>query len=429
MVMSGEPSQQRQISSDPHTVRSWGETDELTPVRYEREGTWHLDLLPESEHTAGHETLSWDEFGTQLSENEQIVVREPDSDRIRIVDRSEMVSRMAVESEGVERALLEGETTETEVTERTVVEHVVVEEATVQSEVVDREVIRSDILEADLLSTNVDGVTVTQTESPDESPATVERFRAGATLDEAYDIELTVDENWSLVREVVERFTIESRIADTDVETEETVESDTVSESVDIEDATETILRGELVESPETATQAVESGHVESRFREDDIIETHLIRRQRIDEELGVRKEIFGQLTDGETVTTDAVGHSVVESEIVDADEYDVDLGTHVTTGAEAAATETGTATTAATVTPTDDDVGKEVVNTRGDELGMVVDVESNQMYVDPHASLTDKIRTALGWGDHDEDSYRVDNESIVRIEDDQVVLDVERNR
>jgi sporulation protein YlmC with PRC-barrel domain len=100
-----------------------------------------------------------------------------------------------------------------------------------------------------------------------------------------------------------------------------------------------------------------------------------------------------------------------------------------VTTGAEAAATETGTATTAATVTPTDDDVGKEVVNTHGDELGMVVDVESNQMYVDPHASLTDKIRTALGWSDHDEDSYRVDNESIVRIEDDQVVLNVERSR
>jgi len=150
---------------------------------------------------------------------------------------------------------------------------------------------------------------------------------------------------------------------------------------------------------------------------------------------MGVRKEITGQVSDVETLTADAISRAVVESEIVDGSEYDVDLaaGTRTHEGLTEDATGT-TATTGAgevsgTISPTEDDEGKTVVNADGDEIGMVVAVESGQTYVDPHPSITDRIRTALGWGDHDEDTYPVETDQVARIDDDRVVLSVDRER
>ncbi|MBX0288407.1 hypothetical protein EGH22_18920 [Halomicroarcula sp. F28] len=75
-------------------------------------------------------------------------------------------------------------------------------------------------------------------------------------------------------------------------------------------------------------------------------------------------------------------------------------------------------------VTPQEEDEGKTVVNPDGEEVGMVVDVDNGQMHVNPHPSITDRIRTVLGWSDHDdEDSYLLDTDHIERVEDDQVVL------
>lgn len=436
-----------QITADPDTVRAWGEAHHMVPVREER-GDEDLDVVPESEADSGAHELSWDEFATVLDREDKVVVRTGDTDpSIDVLDRSEAVGRPHVSRDDVAASLLEGETVESEVTERRVVEHTVVEEATVQSEVTDREVVTSSTVDVELLTTDVDHCTVTRTEGPEETPEAVERFKPGSHTDEAYDVEIAVDETWALTREVVERLTIESRIVDSDVDTTDTVTSDTVRESFDEDGVSETVLQGELVASPEAASRAVEAGHVETQFRDDDVIETHLIRRQTIEEEMLVRKEIAGEVSDAETVSTDAVAHSVVESDIVSEDEYDVDLaaaGTGATgamadtdeTGAMAdtdesmASTESTASTTGAdrTVTPTADDEGKTVVNSAGDEIGMVTDVEDGRMYVDPDPSITDRIRTALGWGDHDDDeAYPVDEDDIARIEGDAVVLGVDR--
>jgi len=443
--MSREPhSADSRISTDPDTIRSWSERHTLVPVRRERDGESHLDIVSESA-ADGDERLSWGEFRTELRREDQVVVHRGDRpEDIDVLDRTDAVGRVPFGDDDVAEALFGGETVETEVTEQRVVEHVVVEEVTIESEIVDREVVQSKLIDVDLLSTDVDHATVTRTEAIPETPEAFEGFQPGTRTDENYDVEIAVTETWSLTREVVERVTIESRIVRTDVEDTTTVESDTLRETVDLEGVTETVIEGELVASPETATEAVERGHVESQFREDDAIETHLIRRQTVDEEMSVDKEITGEISDAETLSTEAITHTVVESEISDADEYGVDLAAvdvdreratadaRAETAAEGTETTAeGTATTASpetTVTPTGEEEGKKVVNSAGDEIGMVTDVENGTMYVDPHPSLTDRIRSALGWGgDHDEDAYAVDNDDVARIEEDRVVLGVDR--
>jgi len=449
-----------QVTADSETIRSWSETETLVPVRHEHEGEERLEIVPESETRSAHEELSWEEFEREMRDRNMIAVRRGgDSDDIDVVDRSEVIGRATVESEAVEEALVEGETVETEITERRVVEHVVVEEATVQSEIVNREIIQSDIVDVDLLTTDVNQCSVARAEPPDESTTDLTWFQPGTQLEDPYDVEIDVDEGWEVTREVVERLTIESQIVDTDVEETETVESDMMRETVDIEGVTETILEGELVESPETAQAAVEHGHVESQFREDDIIETNLLRRQTIEEEMSVSKEITGEVSNAETVSADAIAHTVVDSEIVEQEEYDVDLAATVAASEtdEAMAGETDERMAGETdetmagetdetmagetdetmaestaeeggvrMTPSEEDEGKTVVNPNGDEVGMVVDVEGGQMYVDPHPSITDRIRTVLGWSEHDDESYLLGTDHIDHIDDDQVVLSVE---
>jgi len=445
---------ERQVSTDPETIRSWSETHTLVPVRRDRGDDQQFEIVRESEMHADHEEIDWSQFERTLRDEGMVVVRSADgSGDIEVMDRSEVIKRATVSSEAVEEALIEGETVESEITERRVVEHVVVEEATVQSEIVDREIVQSDIVDVDLLRTDVEQCSVTRAEPPDESTTDLTWFQPGTQLEDPYDVEIDVDEGWEVTREVVERITIESQIVETDVEETETVESDTMRETVDIAGVTETVLEGELVESPETAAAAVEHGHVESRYREDDVIETNLLRRQTIEEELNVSKEITGDVSDAETVMSSAVSHTVVDSEIVEQEEYDVDLAATV-----AAETETPPESTADTgpaaeepmaadaettgagvgestaadedvrVTPREEDEGKTVVNPNGEEVGMVVDVDSGQMYVDPHPSITDRIRTVLGWSEHDDDSYLLGTDHIDHIDDDQIVLRMEHD-
>lgn len=71
-------------------------------------------------------------------------------------------------------------------------------------------------------------------------------------------------------------------------------------------------------------------------------------------------------------------------------------------------------------------DQGKDVLDASGQRIGMVADVRGDTLYVDPHPSLTGRIKAALDWGEMSEDAFAVQPESIRRIYTD-VVLDVER--
>lgn len=76
---------------------------------------------------------------------------------------------------------------------------------------------------------------------------------------------------------------------------------------------------------------------------------------------------------------------------------------------------------------PEDDDIGKDVVDTRGQEIGMVTETEGDTMYVDPHPSLTEQIMSTLNWGSKNDEELPVSPDFVDRIED-RVVLDVERD-
>lgn len=72
-------------------------------------------------------------------------------------------------------------------------------------------------------------------------------------------------------------------------------------------------------------------------------------------------------------------------------------------------------------VEPRDEDEGKTVVDTEGTELGVVTDVQGEQIYVEAHPGLTDKVMARFGWSDADEDDYVLGPDEITLITDDEV--------
>lgn len=74
-------------------------------------------------------------------------------------------------------------------------------------------------------------------------------------------------------------------------------------------------------------------------------------------------------------------------------------------------------------VTLTENDEGKTVVNNSGDEIGRVIEVQHGTAHVKPDAGLTDSIKSKLGWGDSDEESYQLDMDNIEQVSDDEIYL------
>lgn len=72
----------------------------------------------------------------------------------------------------------------------------------------------------------------------------------------------------------------------------------------------------------------------------------------------------------------------------------------------------------------TEDDEGKRVVDSHGDEIGRIIEVEHGTAHVDPDPGITETLKSKLGWGDEDDtETYRVDRDSIESVTGDQVRL------
>lgn len=71
--------------------------------------------------------------------------------------------------------------------------------------------------------------------------------------------------------------------------------------------------------------------------------------------------------------------------------------------------------------TANEEDKGKPVRNTDGDDVGRVMDVEHGKAHVKPDAGLTDSIRSKLGWGSDDEDTYELTANNIEQITDEEI--------
>ena len=71
----------------------------------------------------------------------------------------------------------------------------------------------------------------------------------------------------------------------------------------------------------------------------------------------------------------------------------------------------------------TAEEEGKRVVNKAGKKVGMVSKVEGHRAHVDPDPGIGDTIKSKLGWGDADEDTYPIEESDIESVDDDEVRL------
>jgi len=82
------------------------------------------------------------------------------------------------------------------------------------------------------------------------------------------------------------------------------------------------------------------------------------------------------------------------------------------------------TTTAMSTIQLTDDDVGKTVVTSTGDEVGIVSGYRYGTAYVDPDPGLKTTLLTKLGWEDtDDEDGYPLQTDAVETITEEQIRL------
>lgn len=72
----------------------------------------------------------------------------------------------------------------------------------------------------------------------------------------------------------------------------------------------------------------------------------------------------------------------------------------------------------------TAEDEGKSVTY-EDDTVGRVVEVDDGTAYVDPDPSLTETVKSKLGWAEADEESFALDESSIATIDEDEIELEV----
>lgn len=72
----------------------------------------------------------------------------------------------------------------------------------------------------------------------------------------------------------------------------------------------------------------------------------------------------------------------------------------------------------------TDEDEGKQVVNSTGDNVGMITEIRGGKAYVNPDPGITEKISSKLGWGDADEkEEYELEPDRIDTVTNDEIRL------
>lgn len=423
-MTANHDSTERHVTTDRSTIRDWADEADAVPVRMSGGGGMDVELVPTDERGADHERVDWDVLFEEL-EREDAVVAKHGAGRassLEVLDREEAARHADVSTDELESSLMAGETVTTEVTETTVVEETIVEHADIESELIDRSTVSETILDAELVSRdlgecNVEGL------ADDREMHDAEMFEVGHATPEDFPVTVAADEVWAVTKEVVERAAIESRVVDRDVETSSEVTADAIESRIDLGDVERTIVDSGILESSSTDVDPVDEELFRSDFTEDDAIITEFVERKTVEGEVSVEREYVGTIDAAETRSVHQDDVRTLDVEMAEADEYDVgelDADAYDRAGtAGAAAGAAGGTAEAFTIDKTDQ--GKTVVDASGEEVGIVADVAAGTLYVDPHPSLTDKIRAKLDWGDMDEDSYPLAPDEIDEITRDHV--------
>ncbi|MCU4740133.1 hypothetical protein OB955_03160 [Halobacteria archaeon AArc-m2/3/4] len=445
---------ERQMTTDRDRIRSWVEKRDAVPAARHEGGAESTT----GEHTFVHrddvgdeyEERSWDEFFETFESDDMVFIYHDeasttDLESFELAERDAVMDRAALENDQVEEALRTGETVTTELVETRVVEREIVETETIESEVVDTEILEREIVSSELLDREVIDVAFVDDDT----------------------LEVIVDETRTDTIEEIEQLTVESKIVDVDVDIEEHEESSTDEFEASVADETihQAILESDVVRATTDTDEMLGQGRIRTD-REGETIESRLIERQTVEEEIRDRREMMYTLEESEIVETEVFGSTVLDAELVDIEEYgDVsgagmgvgtgeetagtaDAGGHSggrTSGAGAeagAGTDSGLDTEAAaqtdagsepdadhptaTIELTDDDQGKDVVDAMGEQVGIVADVEADTVYIDPEPGFTDRLKARFGWGEPDQDAYPVNSSQIKEVTDDEVVLEGE---
>lgn len=69
----------------------------------------------------------------------------------------------------------------------------------------------------------------------------------------------------------------------------------------------------------------------------------------------------------------------------------------------------------------TTDDEGKPIVTANGDQIGTVRDVDVRTAIVEPGPDLSDSIKSRLGWRATETETYRLNEEYVDEITDDEI--------
>ena len=459
-----EPNQQ--ISRDRETIRKWADTHNAVPVREsdadrgsESEEGWSR-IVSEHKVSKDHERLEWEEFFEELDAGDHVVVyRGAEADQpFEIAGQGTIVEQAA--DEEIEQRLLDGETVTSTITETAVVKRVVVEEATIGSKLVDTRMINGELVDLTFLEREATDCHIVEAEdsddsqwfdteryfeavadhhpisgigdkteaagspdgtgptSPDSDPIRGESIDASTGSEEVnvptrdvdqeppFYVELNIEEQWLATRSFREEFVVESRVTDTEV-----TEADTIEEyDIDISGLHRSILESGILDAVADSGHADTMDHyeIDSELSEDDRITTTFTRERTVEDELLDRMRIIADVT-----VSESEGMEVVRTETVE--------------DAEAAADDEMATADAPSepVTTDENDVGKAVIDSTGEKLGIVSDVDaaSNTLFGDTEPGVAARVKAAMGWGDIDEEDYRLPAEEISRITDDVVEL------
>lgn len=234
-----------------------------------------------------------------------------------------------------------------------------------------------------------------------------------------YQADLEVEETWSILRDVTERYVVQSQVTDKAV-----TEADTI-EDYDLEatDLHRSIVEQELFETERPSDEVLAHYDVESELSDTDVIETTFTRQREVEDRVLDRKRLDASFAGGEFLGMEILGTRASGTEPT----------AESTTGAGATDATTSGAPDADTAAVSTDDehmidedaIGKTVLNAQGDEIGMVSDVDesTSELYVDVEPGMAERIMATLGWSDADEGDYPLGADAVKRITDDEVML------
>ena len=224
--------------------------------------------------------------------------------------------------------------------------------------------------------------------------------------------------SYSVTRSFTGEFVSESAVTDTEVS-----KADIIKDyDLEIERLHRSIVESGVMDEDLPVEEAIADYEIENELAEPNRTTTTFAHELTVETEIVDTMLATAKITDTHPLGTEVVRTKQLENAAATQDEPEEEAA--LDDDDETVADSTTDEEAASTVTITDDAIGHSVFNADGEEIAMVAEVEekANALFVDPEPGIAGRIRSALGWGDADDD-YRFEPDAIRRISDDQVEL------